>query len=486
MSSAPKLDVLDELSGLILPDKRLTDRVLKFVGAAAKAPSESLPDMLEDVASLEGAYRLLSNKRVTAEALHKPHRARVIERTEQASSVVVPHDTSDVETPWAKRSQVGVLNTGKVGYRAHVSLALSIEPNRPARPLGVLSLETVFRSKPSKSKSKRPSGADTARWKNKEFARWERGVEASATALKDCPSVIHVMDREADCYALFSQIQQLFEQGFVIRLRTDRRAKQADDTDDDVDWSTLGKLATEMKGVFTRDVPLSKRGAKRAPASLATHPPRESRNALLHFSAMKVEVAKPRYAVGMPASMTLGFVRVWEPNPPEGEAAVEWLLITNEPCETPEEILRVVDLYRCRWTIEEFFKVLKTGCALEKRQLESRNALLNILVLFLPIAVHLLWIRTCARDTPNAPATDVFTPLQLTVLRHRSHRRMSTNPTAKEALWVLAGIGGHIPNNGWPGWQVLGRAYVKLLEAVEVWKLGKPSARAVLALTPTA
>lgn len=150
--------------------------------------------------------------------------------------------------------------------------------------------------------------------------------------------------------------------------------------------------------------------------------------------------------------------------------------VTNEPCETPHEIVRIVDLHRCRWIIEEFFKALKTGCALEKRQFETRDALLNILALFLPIAVHLLWIRSCARDTPDAPATAVLTPLQLTVLRARSHRPLSENPTAREALWVLAGIGGHIPNNGWPGWQVLGRAYVKLLEAVDVWKLATAAA----------
>jgi hypothetical protein len=478
MHSAPKQDVLDEFAGLILPDKRLIDRVLKFVAAAAMSPSESLPDMLQDVASLEAAYRLLSNERVTPQALHKPHQTRTIERTRQASSVVVAHDTSDVQTPWAEPSEVGYLNTGKAGYRAHLSLALSVESDRPVRPLGVLSVETICRPKPSKSAGKkRPSGAETARWKDKEYARWHRGVETSAQALADCPSVIHVMDREADCYALFSQIQQL-DQGFIIRLRIDRRAKQGDDADDDLDWSTLGKLATEMQGICTREVPLSKRGAKRAPASLETHPPRESRNALLQFSAMKVEVPRPRYDSDGPTSLTVGFVRVWEPNPPEGEEPVEWLLITNEPCETPDEIVRIVDLYRCRWIIEEFFKVLKTGCALQERQFESREALLNLLALFLPIAVHLLWIRSCARDTPDAPATDVFTDLQLTVLRQVSHRRMSANPTAKEALWVLAGLGGHIPNNGWPGWQVLGRAYVKLLNAVKVWTLATAAAAA--------
>jgi hypothetical protein len=461
-------DILGEFEGLLLPDKRLVDRVMTFVTACWRVPAASFPKMLEDIANLQGGYRLLNNKRVTFDSLHSPHRARTIERAQGAGDVVVVHDTTNVKTPYALASEVGYLNTGQAGYRAHVSLVQCVESGRPVRPLGVLSVQTAFRSKPSKRSKKHSSGATTARWKGKESERWGRGVAIAAEALKECERVVHVMDREADCYPLFSQIQQL-EHGFVIRLRNDRRARH--DDDDEELWSSLGQLATEMQGVFVRDVPLSSRGAKTAPASLKNHPPREARVASLNFSAAPVEISKPRYLTAEPASLHLMFVRVWEPEPPEGEKPVEWLLLTNEPCETPEEIARVVDLYRSRWTIEDFFKALKTGCALEDRQLESRHALLNTLALFLPIAVHLLWIRTCARDVPDADATEVFTPLQLTVLRHRSRRRLPENPTAKQALWALAGIGGHIPNNGWPGWQVLGRALTTLLEAVEIWQL---------------
>jgi hypothetical protein len=55
---------------------------------------------------------------------------------------------------------------------------------------------------------------------------------------------------------------------------------------------------------------------------------------------------------------------------------------------------------------------------------------------------------------------------------------MSTNPTVVDAFLSLAKLGGHIPNNGWPGWQVLGRAYVKLLEAVATWKVAAEFTRA--------
>jgi hypothetical protein len=475
-------DVLVEFDELVLPDKRLIKRVRSFVKAAWKSPSASLPKMLEDVAALEGAYRLLSNERVSPEALRASHRIMTVARARETTEVVVVHDTSEIQTPYADASEVGYLQTGKAGYRAHVSMAQTVTPGRAVRPLGVLSVQTTFRTNPpSQGAPKRKiSGGETARWKGKESERWWRGVEACADALEGCSTVVHVMDREADSYPLFSQIVQLGH-SFVVRLRSDRRAKLADADSDDEQWSSLAALAVEMQGSFTREVPLSKRGAKgkTPPDKLRLHPPRDARCAQLHFGAVPVEISKPHYlpSADFPASLPLWLVRVWEPDPPPGEAPVEWLLITNEPCETPEEIARVVDLYRSRWTIEDLFKALKTGCSLEDRQLESRHALLNALSLFLPIAVHLLWLRTCARDEPNADASEVLTELQLTVLRHRSHRPLPAKPTAAQALWCLAGLGGHIPNNGWPGWQVLGRAFATLVEAATVWRLATKAAQ---------
>jgi hypothetical protein len=74
---------------------------------------------------------------------------------------------------------------------------------------------------------------------------------------------------------------------------------------------------------------------------------------------------------------------------PKGEQAIEWYLVTNEPIGTTEQVAAIVDAYRARWVIEELFKALKTGCQIEKRQLESYEALRNALALFLPIAVGL-------------------------------------------------------------------------------------------------
>lgn len=467
-------DVVADFAGLILPDARLVRRVQSLVQSAWKAPSQSFPQMLQDQANLEGAYRLLNNERVSFAMLQKPHALQSAQRAMQEGEVVVVHDSSDIETPYLDESEASYLAKGAIGYRAHISLAISVQPNRAPRPFGVLAAQADFQTKAPKwgrkKKKKSKSGAATARSRTKAFLRWHRGIEASAAALEGCSSVIHVADREADSYPLFCLVEQL-GQGCVFRIRNDRRARLADDEVDD-DWSLLSEIASGMQGSFELTVPLSKRGHKGAPARLKTHPPREARAALLQYSATRVELKRPHYQpASLPQSLSLWMVRVWEPSPPKGEKPVEWLLLTTESCETAAEIGRVVELYRARWMIEDFFKALKTGCALEQRQFETRHALLNVLALFLPIAVHLLWLRTCARDAPMAPATDVLTPTQLTVLRHLSHRKFPENPTVFDALWSLAGLGGHIKSNGWPGWQVLGRAFVKLVEATVTWEL---------------
>lgn len=478
-------DAVAEFDTLVLPDKRLVKRVQSFVRLAVSNPSETLPRMLQDSAQLEGAYRLVNNSRVAFDDLLAPHVRCTGARAEQASDVVVVHDTTDIETQYADGDDVGYLSTGRSGYRAHVSLALSVEPDRPARPLGVLGLQADFRlERPNyrkKKVKKRLSSAQTARSETKTFLRWERGIQASSDALQGATSIIHVADREADSYPLFCKVLQLGD-GCVFRLRNDRRARQVDDDDMmEGDWSSLAEIACGLKGAFERAVPLSKRGAKSAPRSKQQHPPREARCATLNYSAMEVELRRPHYAPAeLPQSIRLWLVRVWEPEPPAGQKPVQWMLLTTEPCATAADIARIVDLYRSRWMIEDYFKVLKTLCKLEQRQFESQPALLNILALFIPIAVHLLWLRTCARDTPDRPATEAFTPLQLEVLTHLSHRKMPPNPTVLQAMWVLAGHGGHIANNGWPGTQVLARAFTRLLAESAAWKAALEAHRDVI------
>lgn len=123
------------------------------------------------------------------------------------------------------------------------------------------------------------------------------------------------------------------------------------------------------------------------------------------------------------------------------------------------------------------FKALKTGCSFEKRQLESLATLLNALAIFVPVAWRLLLLRGMARSHPTAPATIVLTEPQIAVLHAVTKRPLPRNLNVEQALLAIAAPGGHIKNNGQPGWQVLGRGLRKLLNLEEGWTAALRAAR---------
>lgn len=155
-------------------------------------------------------------------------------------------------------------------------------------------------------------------------------------------------------------------------------------------------------------------------------------------------------------------VHVLELGPPAGEAPVEWLLLTSEPVHTRQEVERIIDGYRARWTIEEYFKAVKTGCAYEARQLESFRTLSNLLAYTLVVAYALLLMRSLTRLERKLPATELLSDTEMQVLRLATKRPLSKRPDVREAMLAIAALGGHLPSNGQPGWRILSRGWQRL------------------------
>jgi hypothetical protein len=226
--------------------------------------------------------------------------------------------------------------------------------------------------------------------------------------------------------------------------------------------------------VCTRSVPLSKRQKTRFRVNTKQKLPRESRQATLSIGAGTVEIRAPNYYSKASAqTVPLHVVWVREVDVSEGIEPVEWTLMTTEPIETEADILAVVDSYRHRWGIEELSKALKTGCAYEKRQLGSYQTLVNALALLLPIAWNLLRLRTLARDDRKLPASAVLSSVELQVLHHAAEKPLPNKPTLREAMLAIARLGGHLKRNGEPGWLVLGRGYLKLLDLAQGFLIAK-------------
>jgi len=464
--------IVSDLARAKLSDPRRTQRLKRVLAKVARQPSAPLPAALGSEAEVQGAYRLMNNPHVEFDALVKAHIQATKQRAEQARRVIVVHDTTECTFPHLMPAEIGFLPTGKAGFPLHLSLV--IDGGQWRRPLGVSYAETLHRW--SNRRRRRTCGRQSANQKNRQFERWWRGMEGSSEALRHCEEVIHVADRESDSYELMAKLLAA-GQRFVLRVRADHR--RAWSANEDGYRSTVREVVANCEGIVEREVPLSRRRKKSAPGSNRVHAPRKQRIAKLRFAATRILIPRPPYLrEPLPQVLELNLVHVVEPDPPSEETPVEWLLYSTEPIGTPKEVSTVVDIYRTRWVIEEFNGALKTGCAYEARQFETRHALLTMLALSLPIACEILWLRSRARSSPLAPASEVLTPLQIRILRKLGSRRLSPHPTAQEALFAVAGIGGHQKGNGDPGWKILQRG-MALLHSYELgWTACEASATA--------
>ena len=435
-----KPSIIGEFDDADLGDERLNARLLLLAESLSRDPELSFPDGLEDGAELEAGYRFFNNPRVGASAILRPHVAAVSARLAGVDRALALHDTTEFVFG-GKSSREGLEGDR---FRAHFCLAVSADGRR--EPLGVLAIDPWVRveKKGTRSTEKRRKEGDreSKRWLDQSIAVEEA---AGGTVL------VHVEDREGDIYeSLSGRVEKGMH--FIVRAQTYRVVEAGED------YTNIREHLRSQPRRFERDVVLSRRQNFRTKGS---HQHREGRSARLAIAAAPITIRRPRKdGANVREALVLNAVHVIEVDPPEGEQAVEWLLLTTEPIESDSDVEFIVDSYRARWVIEEYFKALKTGCAYEARQLESYDALLRALSIFAVIAWRLLWMRFLAQNAPSTPATTVATASELGVLRAQG--RITVDATVEDFLNAVAKLGGHLKRNGPPGWQVLWRGYRKL------------------------
>ena len=442
-----------EVAGPSFDDKRLSARLKLLVEGLAKDPSASVPQLF-DSAGREAAYRFFSNPQVTPQQILAPHISATRSRCEARGDYLVVHDSTtfsyrfDGERKGLGRIQPSNANSSQVFF-AHVSLALTADGTH--RPLGIAALKTWTRGP-------KPTGV--------ERKRWEEQIRVSSDHLDGRKHAIHLADREADSFEMFNS---LLKDGhrFVVRCQYNRKLETSAGIVD------LEDQLASLPSTVDREVPLSRRKPRRTEINRKIYPARDMRIATLSVAAAAVTLVKPKTSRVHAKTQTINVVRVWEANPPEGADPIEWLLYTSEPIDTPEQQLAIVDYYRARWTIEEYFKAVKTGCDFEKRQLQDFESLTNLLATFAPIAYRLLLLRSEVARAPDEPATTVLSTDELDVLRARGRTQLPAEPTVCDAYLAIAALGGHIKYSGPPGWLTLARGYEKLELLVEGWVAAK-------------
>jgi hypothetical protein len=353
--------------------------------------------------------------------------------------IVVVQDTSELALGGQRVRASGYGPVGKGGALGGLLLhaALAIEVGSGAL-LGLADARIWNRDKGAVTPRRRRTTAD------KESQRWLDTTARASELLAAANSITVVSDRESDFYEHFAR--RPANTHLIVRACQNRKIKGSDDTG-------------ELLFTFIDGLPEADRYSVKIPAA----PGRKARTAELALRFSPIKLCKPLHgaASDLPDSITLTLVDVREVSPLEDGEPVHWRLITTRAVTTPATARNIVDLYRMRWSIEEFFRTLKTaGFDIEKADIADPQVMIKFVAAATVAAVTIMQLVKAREGTTDRQLADAFEPDDQPILEAlsaklegRTARQKNPHPKGSLAFaaWVIARLGGWDGYYGKPG-----------------------------------
>lgn len=443
-----------------LGDKRRARRLVAIANLLVKNPSGSLPSKLNGPGELDGLYHLMKQKSVTHASVLAAHFKQTREALACSEEyVVVAHDTTELDfTSHETLTELGQIGKGSSrGYLCHNSLAVFPETRQ------VIGLANQILWK-RRVVQKGETRSERREHKNRESQLWKQATDPLPKILK----IVDVCDRGADIFE-FLEAETNSGRTFVVRSWHNRSLRICDVNGKRIylhDYvrtiPSQGTKIVEMpKSVEVESTGKSKKVKK------------ATRLATLQVSVVKVSIPRPKRRSGQHGNVPLEVtvVRVWEPKPPAGEEAMEWILLTNFDAIDLRTGSLVVSWYECRWVVEEYHKAKKTGLNIEDPQFQSESRLEPMIALLSVVAISLLNLRALAgsEDSKNQPAITVMHPDFIETLSLWRYKQARPDMSVYDFCMALGKLGGHLnrKRDGLPGWITLWRGWMRLNDRVE-------------------
>jgi Transposase Tn5 dimerisation domain len=286
-------------------------------------------------------------------------------------------------------------------------------------------------------------------------------LAAVTDARDECPQTqwVSVGDREAEVYDRFG-MERAAGVELVIRAA----------------WERCGAHEERYLGAPVRAQPVAE--IDTVPVPRRKDQPARPARLTLRFGAVELCPPSHRRAEQLPP-VSVWAVQVVEEYPPAGVEPREWLLLTTRPVPPVAAAQDCVEWSTCRFGIEVWHKVLKSGCRIEARQLESAARLPRWLTLFSVIAWRIVYATMLSRTLPTLPCT-VLLALEewhaLYCAPPHTATPPSPPPTLQEAVQWIARLGGFLgrPGDGPPGVTVLWRGFQHLADLTRMYCLLRP------------
>lgn len=446
-----------EFQTVDLGDQRLNRRLIKVAKALYEQPERSINGAIADWASTKAAYRLFDHPNVDSQALFEPHRKQTLGRVQSRKRALAIQDTTYLNFSNLDCIE-GLGNIGKPprgvqslqGLVMHQTLAVDPDGHPEGLPLGILSQEIWSR---------------LAREK-KESHKWSDALVEGP--INGC-ELIYVADREAHIFEFMKAVLDRNHQ-FLIRCKTAETLAYDAISEKHQTLQDHLQEAPELGGI-TVEVHAQRKKMVRGNKNISVLA--QSREAKLTVRAKTLELLprdKKKYG-----SFNLTAIWVREINPPSDQDVVDWILLSSLPAENLEQVLEKVHWYKMRWHIENFHKVLKSGCQIERSRLEHVDRLKPYVTLMSILAWRLYWMSRVGRLDKQLSCALVLSPQEWKALYLKINKKKppQTPPTLQQAMIWIAQLGGFNArkSDGYPGAQSIWRGWIRLTEHAEAWLL---------------
>ncbi len=461
-----------ETRGADFGDARLDARYRLLLEQLGEKPSLSIPAACGGHAETAAAYRFFDNDKTDPHSILAPHRQATLERVRGEAVVIAAQDTTEIELTRAQERVGGPLNdVSHWGLYAHPLLLIT--PKRVA--LGVVDVQMWSRDPKEfdKTAAQRRDERRAKAFADKESHRWLRGYEAACRVAAEAPDtkVICVADSEGDIYECFLAGAPVAagRAEWIVRGCQDR-AVVAD--------NRLLPLLASRAALGELTIEVSKREATTG-SDRKRRLPRSSRVATVTVRSTRTLLRPPPRPDGTLPPVWVNVVLVREDHPPPGEERIEWLLLTSLPVATFAEAMAVVEAYCCRWEIEVFFRVLKSGCGIEDLQFERQDRYEACLALYLIVAWRVLYVLKLGRECPEMSCEAVFTEAEWKSVYMVAKRTAVPKrpPTLGTLIPIIASLGGYLnrKNDGPPGPQTMWIGLQRMRDFAVAWSAFGPA-----------
>jgi hypothetical protein len=454
-----------ELRTLHLGDRRLDARGRRLLQRLFADPQASLNAACHGWAETQAAYRFFANDHVQPERILEPHQQATRERLGQHPVVLLVQDTTELDYTAHPPTGAGPLTAEhRRGFLDHSHIAFTPD----GLCLGVLGVELWARADEGFGDGKRRQHDPI---ETKESYRWLQGYRLACRAAAQAPQtrVISVADCEGDLYEVFVEADRArppARADYVIRVGKDRRLTEPDPEAGPATYRKLRQELDTAPVVTTRSLALP-RTPKRAP-----------RTAALEVRAARVRLKAPYRKHARLPDLEVRVVLVREVGAPADVEPIEWLLVTSLPIDTPAAVLAVVDYYTGRWPVEVYTRVYKSGCRVERLQLETAERLRPCLMLYKIVAWRVLYVTRLGRECPALPCDVVFPPEEWKpVWRVTQAAPLPEQaPPLGDFVRMVGALGGHNGRrgDGPPGAEALWRGLRRLTDFALAWQTFGP------------